>query len=245
MPATGKLAVDAAASAEEGGIYTCPMHPDIRQAGPGSCPICGMALEPVRTAREAEPSPELADMTRSLGFGAILALPVFVLEMGGHLFSRFPASARTNDLMLGPTHSHDARRVMGGRPILRAWLGVASVATSQHVYFDCDGHGRRLGLQRRGHPCAWSISNRVAVDGTAPPPVISKRPPRSRCSRSSDKSWSCAHGKQPRCLQSSAQPCGQDGAKVILLSPTLAAAAMTLSSVSVISNAVRLYRVRI
>jgi P-type Cu+ transporter len=48
----------------EGTIYTCPMHPEIRQVGPGSCPICGMALEPETVSAETGPNPELADMTR-------------------------------------------------------------------------------------------------------------------------------------------------------------------------------------
>jgi Cu+-exporting ATPase len=69
----------------EGTIYTCPMHPQVRQAGPGACPICGMALEPELAAAEAAPNPELADMTRRFWVGLVLALPVVVLEMGGHL----------------------------------------------------------------------------------------------------------------------------------------------------------------
>ncbi|WP_414463019.1 heavy metal translocating P-type ATPase [Hyphomicrobium sp. DY-1] len=69
-----------------GTIYTCPMHPQIRQVGPGSCPICGMALEPEIVSAEAQPNPELEDMTRRLWIGLALALPVFVLEMGGHIF---------------------------------------------------------------------------------------------------------------------------------------------------------------
>ncbi|MEZ0167444.1 heavy metal translocating P-type ATPase [Microvirga sp. TS319] len=71
----------------EGTIYTCPMHPEIRQVGPGSCPICGMALEPVVATAEIGPSHELVDMTRRFRIGLILALPVFILEMGGHLFA--------------------------------------------------------------------------------------------------------------------------------------------------------------
>ncbi|RUP11282.1 heavy metal translocating P-type ATPase [Hyphomicrobium sp.] len=70
-----------------GTIYTCPMHPEIRQVGPGSCPICGMALEPELVTAEAEPNAELLDMTRRLWIGAALALPVFILEMGSHLFN--------------------------------------------------------------------------------------------------------------------------------------------------------------
>ncbi|WP_439395586.1 heavy metal translocating P-type ATPase [Bradyrhizobium sp. PMVTL-01] len=68
-----------------GTIYTCPMHPEIRQVGPGTCPICGMALEPEVASLETGPNPELADMTRRFWIGAALALPAVVLEMGGHL----------------------------------------------------------------------------------------------------------------------------------------------------------------
>jgi Cu+-exporting ATPase len=68
-----------------GTIYTCPMHPQIRQVGPGSCPICGMALEPEIASLETGPNPELADMTRRFWIGAVLSVPPVVLEMGGHL----------------------------------------------------------------------------------------------------------------------------------------------------------------
>ncbi len=69
----------------EGTIYTCPMHPEIRQIGPGACPICGMALEPDLVTADSGPNPELADMTRRFWIGLALALPVFALEMGSHL----------------------------------------------------------------------------------------------------------------------------------------------------------------
>lgn len=65
--------------------YTCPMHPEVRQQGPGSCPACGMALEPVEVTAGAGPNPELADMTRRLWVAAVLAALVVVLEMGSHL----------------------------------------------------------------------------------------------------------------------------------------------------------------
>lgn len=65
--------------------YTCPMHPQIRQMGPGSCPICGMALEPVVATEAAGENSELRDMTRRFWIGTALAAPVFALEMGGHL----------------------------------------------------------------------------------------------------------------------------------------------------------------
>jgi Cu+-exporting ATPase len=69
----------------EGTVYTCPMHPQIRQIGPGSCPICGMALEPEVATAETGPNPELADMTRRFWIGLAFTLPVFILEMGAHL----------------------------------------------------------------------------------------------------------------------------------------------------------------
>ncbi|MBU1307800.1 MAG: heavy metal translocating P-type ATPase [Alphaproteobacteria bacterium] len=72
--------------AAEGTIYTCPMHPQIRQDHPGNCPICGMTLEPEMPTADAGPSHELVDMTRRFWVGTALAAPVFVLEMGSHLF---------------------------------------------------------------------------------------------------------------------------------------------------------------
>jgi Cu+-exporting ATPase len=72
-------------SVPEGTVYTCPMHPEIRQIGPGSCPICGMALEPDIAGPETGPNPELVDMTRRFWTGLVLTLPVFILEMGAHI----------------------------------------------------------------------------------------------------------------------------------------------------------------
>src|ERR1700761_1008846 len=69
----------------KGAIYTCPMHPEIRQEGPGSCPICGMALEPDMVTAEAPENHELADMTRRFWIALALASPVVVLAMSAHL----------------------------------------------------------------------------------------------------------------------------------------------------------------
>ena len=65
--------------------YTCPMHPQVRQMGPGSCPICGMALEPVVATADAGESPELRDMSRRFWIGLVLSIPVVALEMGEHI----------------------------------------------------------------------------------------------------------------------------------------------------------------
>ena len=68
------------------GTYVCPMHPEVRQTGPGACPKCGMALEPDVAAAEEESNPELADMTKRFWIGGLLTLPVVVLGMT----ERFP-----------------------------------------------------------------------------------------------------------------------------------------------------------
>src|SRR4051794_18184952 len=92
----------APAPVAEDTIYTCPMHPDIRQVGPGSCPICGMALEPELASAETGPNPELLDMTRRFWIGLALALPVVVIEMGGHLtgLNRYLIPAMSNWIQL-------------------------------------------------------------------------------------------------------------------------------------------------
>jgi Cu+-exporting ATPase len=87
--ATGSRAVSPDATVRSGGEveYTCPMHPQIRQMGPGSCPICGMALEPVLATGDTGDSPELRDMTRRFWIGLALTLPVLALEMGSHVLN--------------------------------------------------------------------------------------------------------------------------------------------------------------
>jgi Cu+-exporting ATPase len=82
---TGASSVPRSA-ADDKSVFSCPMHPEIRQIGHGSCPICGMALEPVQVSAESGPNPELADMNRRFWIALPLAAPVFLLEMGGHLF---------------------------------------------------------------------------------------------------------------------------------------------------------------
>ncbi|GAC1307788.1 MAG: heavy metal translocating P-type ATPase [Vulcanimicrobiaceae bacterium] len=70
---------------EADATYTCPMHPEIRREGPGDCPICGMALEPLVASAEIQPNHELIDMTRRLWIGAALTIPILILDMGGHI----------------------------------------------------------------------------------------------------------------------------------------------------------------
>ncbi len=88
--------------APAGTMYTCPMHPEVRKDGPGSCPICGMALEPELPGASTGPNPELVDFTRRFSIGLALTIPVLILEMGGHLFGlhRFVAPQASNWLQL-------------------------------------------------------------------------------------------------------------------------------------------------
>lgn len=82
---TGETPAAPAAPVPEGAIYTCPMDPEIRQIGPGTCPICGMALEPDMPSADTGPNPEYIDFLRRLILAGPLVLPVVILEMGSHV----------------------------------------------------------------------------------------------------------------------------------------------------------------
>ena len=106
--------------------YTCPMHPQVRQMGPGHCPICGMALEPVLVTAAAGDSAELRDMTKRFWIGTVLTLPVFALEMGGHL--------TTLNHLLGQQLSNWIQLLLGTPVVL--WAGwpffVRALASVEH-----------------------------------------------------------------------------------------------------------------
>lgn len=88
----------AAPPAPHGAVFTCPMHPEVQRVGPGPCPICGMALEPVEVETTAAPNPELTDMARRLGVGALFTVPILALTMGAHALGL--------DRFIGPPTSH-------------------------------------------------------------------------------------------------------------------------------------------
>jgi Cu+-exporting ATPase len=85
LRALGATSIAPPAPTVTGIIYTCPMHPQIRQVGPANCPICGMTLEPVKATTEVGENHELTDIARRFWVGSALTVPVFVLEMGGHI----------------------------------------------------------------------------------------------------------------------------------------------------------------
>jgi P-type Cu+ transporter len=90
-----KPAAEIRASTAKSAMYTCPMHPQIMQIGPGSCPICGMALEPVEVLAEAEVDPEYVSMLRRFWVSGALSVPLLVIAMGGHWLPLYwPAATR-------------------------------------------------------------------------------------------------------------------------------------------------------
>jgi P-type Cu+ transporter len=110
----------------EGAIYTCPMHPEVRHSGPGSCPICGMALEPMLVGAEAQPNPELADMTRRFWIGFFLTLPVAILEMSGHIVDIGRWIAPSTDNIVQLAFATPVVLWAGWPFLVRGWHSIAS-----------------------------------------------------------------------------------------------------------------------
>ncbi|MFM7143981.1 MAG: heavy metal-binding domain-containing protein, partial [Alphaproteobacteria bacterium] len=109
--------------------WICPMDPEVREDAPGACPICGMALEPEEIvpggAGDAAAAAELADMTRRLRVGIALALPVFLLEMGSHLFPALHAVVSHRASTLLQLLLATPVVLWCGRPLLeRGWTSI-------------------------------------------------------------------------------------------------------------------------
>jgi Cu+-exporting ATPase len=122
-PLGAPLASSAAAAPAQ---WTCPMHPEVVRAGPGSCPICGMALEPRIVQAGEEPSEELLDMTRRMRVGAVLSAPLFLLAMA-EMSSRNPLAGLLSLRAMGWLQMALATPVVlwGGAPFFaRGWSGL-------------------------------------------------------------------------------------------------------------------------
>lgn len=183
--------------------------------GPGNCPICGMALEPVIATGTSGESAELRDMTRRFWIGLVLSLPVLALEMGGAP-ARHQASRRSSDFQSDPDAAGNARRALGRLALLRAGVGLHPASQPQHVHAHCHGHG--CGLDLMGIVRARKLSHATMKNI-----------------------------RQNLFLSFAYNVAGIPVAAGVLypffgllLSPIVAAAAMALSSVSVIANALRL-----
>lgn len=131
----------------EGTIWTCPMHREVRQDHSGPCPICGMALEPEQVGADVGPSAEYLDMRRRFGIALLLALPVFVLEMGGHVVPSLHH-------LIAPMLSHWVQAVLATPVVLWAgWPFFARGAASVK-----SGHLNMFTLIALGTGVAWAYS---------------------------------------------------------------------------------------
>jgi P-type Cu+ transporter len=142
-------------AAPAGTLYTCPMHPEVRQVGPGSCPICGMALEPEQVSLDDAPDPELIDMTRRFWIALVLTLPVFAIEMGGHL----------GGMHLAPPGWSNWIELALSTPVV-LWAGAPFFARGARSVVS--GHLNMFTLIAIGTGVAWLYS----VIGTLAPPLF-------------------------------------------------------------------------
>jgi len=138
-------------------IWTCPMHPEVRQSAPGPCPICGMALEPLEPAAGA-PNPELTAMSRRFWVSLVLTVR----------WRRSACSAQLGRPRPGSSSRWRRRWCCGRRAVLPARLGVDHEPPSQHVHLDRARHRHRLSRQRRVARAAAGKLFRGVVGGRDP-----------------------------------------------------------------------------
>jgi P-type Cu+ transporter len=148
-----------AAAPPAGTIYTCPMHPEVKQIGPGSCPICGMALEPEQISLDDKPDPELIDMTRRFWTALALTIPVFIMEMGGHL----------GPMHLLPQHSANWISLALATPVV-LWAGAPFFARGWRSLVT--GNLNMFTLIAMGTGLAWAYSVVATLAPQAFPPAF-------------------------------------------------------------------------
>ena len=153
-------AAEAPKTAPTGTIYTCPMHPQIRQPGPGFCPLCGMALEPATVTAESGPSPELADMTRRFWIGLVLTAPVFALEMGGHLTGPMMLLSRQSSNWIQLALATPVVLWAGWPFFVRGWASIVSRSLNMFT------------LVAMGVGVAWAYSLVAALGPQVFPPAF-------------------------------------------------------------------------
>lgn len=147
----------------EGAVFTCPMHPEIRQEGPGDCPICGMALEPSGLPLEYEEIPELADMRRRFWIATAFAVPVVAIAMLEHAplpwLASSPLASLLQLLLSAPAV------VWAGWPLWqRAWRSLVTLNLNMFTL---------IGL---GVGAAWGYSTVATLAPAAFPTVLLDRP---------------------------------------------------------------------
>ena len=176
--------------------YTCPMHPQVRQMGPGNCPICGMALEPVLATAEQGESPELRDMTQALldWHGAHGA----GLRAGDGRPPHEPEPpARAAAVELDSAAAGHAGGAVGRLAVLRARGGVGEEPQPEHVLAHRAGHRCGLALQHRRHRGAAAVPGRAAPGGRRGRRSTSRPRRSSRCWCCWARCSSCARARRP------------------------------------------------
>ena len=126
----------------QGTLYTCPMHPEIVKEGPGHCPICGMALEPMGVPPEITDNPELIDFTRRLTIAVPLSLALLALCLR-HRSPPLPLGERQSVAAIADRNPGGAVLRLA---VLRARLGFAPLRAAQHVHAHCHGLWRGVSL---------------------------------------------------------------------------------------------------
>jgi len=180
------------AGTSEGAVYTCPMHPEVRQIGPGNCPICGMALEPEVVTLDSSPNPELVDMTRRFWVGLALTLPILALEMAGHL---------VGGGWIDQTTSNWVQLAFATPVVLWAgWpffeRGWQSLVTRNLNMFTLIAMG--VGVAASSRRCCLISFLPPSATRAAPSRSTSKRRPQLSSSSFLGRCWSCAPGKRRR-----------------------------------------------
>jgi YHS domain-containing protein len=140
------------AAAAPGTVYTCPMHPQIRQNHPGACPICGMTLEPLLPSANARDDTELNDFRRRFYFSLPFVVLIFIISMGGHLARWMNAGVQTV-----PGHP---RGPVGGRAAPGPGMGFHQDPQSQYVDADRRRNLHRLSVQPGRYHRARLVSRR-------------------------------------------------------------------------------------
>ncbi len=196
----------------EGTIYTCPMHPQIRQVGPGDCPICGMALEPeLATADVRAQSRARRHDAGASGSALVLTLPVLALEMGGHLTNLHMVLGQKL-VELAAVRARDAGRAVGRVAVLRARLAIARSRRNLNM-FTLIAMGTGVAWLYSVVAVACPASSRRPFAGRTARSRSTSRPPRSSpCWCCSARCWSCARASRHRRHPRAARPRAQDRA---------------------------------
>jgi len=130
--------------------YTCPMHPEIVRGEPGSCPICGMALEPRTVTAQEEKNPELVDMTRRFWICTALTIPLLLIAMSDLMpfISPLMRSGGPEDLAMARMDFGDPRGALGRLAFPGARMAIRHYSQPEHVHADRAWSERCLCLQR-------------------------------------------------------------------------------------------------